>query len=53
MVTINLTKKQHETLLELIQRGFAYMDEHQGCYRDWGKMVKVEQIVKEYGRRYI
>ena len=45
MMTVKLTKKQHEALLELIQRGYAYMDEHD--YRDWKKMEKVEQIIKE------
>ena len=45
MITINLTKKQHEALSELIKRGFAYMDAH--GYRDWKKMEKVEQIIKE------
>lgn len=45
MVTVKLTKKQHESLLELIQRGFAYMDAY--GYRDWKKMEKVEQIIKQ------
>ena len=44
MITINLTKQQHADLLELIDRGFAYMDEHQ--YRDWKKMENVCKIIK-------
>jgi len=46
MVTINLTKKQHDALLELINRGFAYMDEH-SSYRDWRKMENVYEIIKK------
>lgn len=45
MKEIKLTKKQYVSLLELIERGFAYMDEH--SYRDWKKMVKIEQIIKQ------
>jgi len=47
MITINLTEEQHTTLLELINRGFAYMDEHSN-YRDWQKMEKVYEIIKKH-----
>ena len=43
MITINLTKQQHAALLDLMDRGFAYMDEHQ--YRDWKKMEKINEII--------
>lgn len=43
MVTIRLTKKQQENLFELMERGYAYMDEH--GYRDCKKMEKLKDVV--------
>ena len=45
MVRIKLTKQQQTNMLKLIERGFAYMDEH--GYRDWKKMEKLRDIVKQ------